>query len=176
MLSSQHSNHSINTLKHGKPDIILDYNKSKGAVDRADEMLKEFSCHRISKRWPFVLLTHIINVYALNAYLLYQKKCTNTLMTRLKFLKELGFELVKSAIKTRAIPPRTGIPNSVQAAMETVISSPPQQIPVHTARTASSRVGKRNCCTFCPRLKDAKYRVRCLYALHTYALNIQNPM
>ena len=71
LLSSQHSNHSISTSEHGKPDIILDYNKSKGAVDSADKMLKAFSCHRISKRWPLILLTHIINVSALNAYLLY---------------------------------------------------------------------------------------------------------
>ena len=99
LLSSQHSNHSINTLNLGKPDIILDYDKSKGAVDSADKMLKEFSCRRISKKWPFVLLTQIINVCALNAYLLYRKKRIDTSMTRLKFLKELGSELVKPAIK-----------------------------------------------------------------------------
>ena len=89
-------------------------------------MLKEFSCHRISKRWPFVLLTHIINVCALNAYVLYQKKFPNTVLTRLNFLKDLGSELVKPAIKTRANPPRTGIPFTVQAAMASVIDPLPQ--------------------------------------------------
>ena len=96
LLSSQHNHHSISSSEHDKPDIILDYNKSKGAADSADKMLKQFSCHRISKRWPFVLLTHIINVCALNAYLLYRKKYPNTSITRLKFLKELGSKLVKT--------------------------------------------------------------------------------
>ena len=60
LLSSQHCEESASTLDHAKPNIILDYNNTKGTVDSADKMLKEFSCHRISKRWPFVLLTHII--------------------------------------------------------------------------------------------------------------------
>ena len=159
LLSSQHSDHAVSTAEHAKPDIILDYNKSKGAVGSADKMLKEFFRHRISKRWPFVLLTHVINVCALNAYLLYKKKYPNTSLTRLNFLKELGSELVKSAIKTRANPPRTGIPTSVQAAMGTVIGLLPQQ--VQTPGAANSRTGKRNRCAFCPRSKDAKYSAKC---------------
>ena len=129
LLSSQHNDQAVSTAEHVKPDIILDYNKSKGAVDSADKMLKEFSCHRISKRRPFVVLTHIINVCALNAYVLYQKKLPNTAMATLKFLKDLGFKLVKPAIKTRANPPRTGVPLSVQAAMASVIGLLPQQVP-----------------------------------------------
>ena len=50
LLSNQHNNQAVSTAEHAKPDIILDYNKSKGAVDNADKMFKEFSCHRISKR------------------------------------------------------------------------------------------------------------------------------
>lgn len=62
LLSSQHNDQAVSTAEHAKPDITLDYNKSKGAVDSAVKMLKEFSCHRFSKRWLFVLLTHLINV------------------------------------------------------------------------------------------------------------------
>ena len=50
LLSSQHYEESVSTLDHAKPHIILDYNNTKGAVDSADKMLKEFSCHRISKK------------------------------------------------------------------------------------------------------------------------------
>ena len=99
LLSSQHNDQAVSIAEHTKPDIILNYNKFKGAVDSADKMLKEFSCRRISKRWPFVLLTHIITVCSLNAYVLYQKKFPNTALTRLNFLKDLGSELVKPAIK-----------------------------------------------------------------------------
>ena len=143
LLSSQHNGQAVSTAEHAKPDIILDYNKYEGAVDSADKMLKEFSCYRISKRWPFVLLTHIINVCALNVYVLYQKKFPNTALTRLNFLKDLGSELVKPAIKTRANPPRTGIPWSVQAAMASVIGPLQQQVP--PPMPANSGKGKRNC-------------------------------
>ena len=86
LLSSQHNDQAVSTAEHAKPDIILNYNKSKGVVDSADKMLKEFSCLRISKRWPFVFLTHIINVCALNAIVLYQKKFLNKALTRVNFL------------------------------------------------------------------------------------------
>ena len=159
LLSSQHCEQSMSTLEHAKPSMILDYNNTKGAIDNADQMLKEFSCHRISKRCPFVLLTHIINVCALNAYVLFKKKYPTTSMTRLNFLKTLGTELVKPAIKTRAVPPRIGINASVQAAMKMVIGPLPQA--VQTPSASNSRTGKRNRCAFCPRTKDNKYNVKC---------------
>ena len=151
LLSSQHNNQAVSTAEHAKPDIILDYNKSK--------MLKEFSCYRISKRWLFVLLTHIINVCALNAYVPYQKKFSNTALTRLNFFKNLGSDLVKPAIKTRANPPRTGTPLSDQADMASVIGPLPQQVPPPIP--ANSGNGKRNRCSFCPRSKDTKYSAKC---------------
>ena len=45
LLSSQHNDQAVSTAEHAKPDIILDCNKSKGVVDSADKMIKEFSCH-----------------------------------------------------------------------------------------------------------------------------------
>ena len=158
--SSQHNDQAVSTAEHAKPDITLDYNKSKCAVDGADKTLKKFSCHRISKRWTYVFLTRVINVCALNAYVLYQKKFPNTALTRLNFLKDLGSELVKPAIKTRANPPRTRIPLSVQAAMASVIGPLPQQVPSPIPANSGKR--KRNRCSFCPRSKDAKYSAQYL--------------
>ena len=167
LLSSQHNDQAVSTAKHAKPDVILNYNKSKCAVDGADKTLKEFSCHRISKRWPFVLLTHIIDVCALNAYVFYQKKFPNTALTRLNFLKDLGSKLEKPAIKTRTNPPRTGIPLSVQAAMASVIGPLRQQVPPPIPANSEKR--KRNRCSFCPRSKGTKYSVKCLLCFaYTY--------
>ena len=64
LLSSQHNDQAVSAAEHAKPDIILDYNKSKGAVDNADKTLKEFSCHRISKRWPF-FFSPILSMFVL---------------------------------------------------------------------------------------------------------------
>ena len=38
LLSSQHNDQAVSTAEHAKPDIILDYNKSKGAVDSAQQI------------------------------------------------------------------------------------------------------------------------------------------
>ena len=127
---------------------------------RVDKMLKEFSCHRITKTWPFVLLTYIINVCALNAYVLYQTKFTNTALTRLDFLRDLCSEIVKPAIKTRANLPRTETSLSVQAAMASVIGPLQQQVPPPIPANSGKR--KRNCYSFCPRSKDTKYSAKCL--------------
>ena len=50
LLSSQHQTASVSSSETKKPTVILDYNAAKGEFDTADKMLKEFSCHRISKR------------------------------------------------------------------------------------------------------------------------------
>ena len=95
-----------------------------------------------------------------------------TSMTRLNFLKKLGTELVKHTIKVRAIPPRTGIPASVQTAMEIVIGTTPQGI--HAPVTDSCGTGKRNRCALYPRKKDTKFSVKCSLCL--FSINIQVAM
>ena len=50
LLSSQHLNHSVTESEQNKPDMILECNNSKGAVDAADKVLKEYFCHRSSRR------------------------------------------------------------------------------------------------------------------------------
>ena len=37
LLSSQHNDQAVSTAEHAKPDIILNYSKSKCAVDGADK-------------------------------------------------------------------------------------------------------------------------------------------
>ena len=113
--------------------------------------------HRISRRWPFILLTHIINACCVNAFILYRKKHQATKMTRKQFLKALGMEMVKPHIKQRAAPPRIGLNKSIQNAMETVLGAVPNNPPPETLPTTK----KRGRCTYCNRNSDSKYSVRC---------------
>ena len=156
LLSTQHRDKDISTDEHSKPVMILDYNKTKGAVDSADKMLKEYSMHRISRRWPFVLLSHIINVCCLNAFILFRKKHPDMKMTRKSFLKALGLEMVKPHIERRAAPPRIGLNKSIQNAMQTVLGPLPDNRP---AADLTSK--KRGRCSMCTRDGDRKYSVRC---------------
>ena len=87
-----------------------------------------------------------------------QKEIPEFFVDQTKLPKETD-ELVKPAIKTRAKPPRTGIPTSVQAAMTAVVGPLLRQ--VQTPNTATSRTGKGNRCSLCPRTKDSKYSTKC---------------
>ena len=74
-------------------------------------------------------------------------------------MEELGSKLGKPAIKTRAIPTRTGLPTSVYAAMVTVICPLPVQ--TRTPGVDDSRAGKRNRFALCPRSsKDVKHSAK----------------
>ena len=53
LLSCQHNDHPVSTAEHAKPDIILDYNKSKGTVDSANKMLKRIFLSQNLKKWSY---------------------------------------------------------------------------------------------------------------------------
>lgn len=59
--------------KKGKPTAIINYNKTKGAVDTVDRMISSYSCARTNRRWPMRLFFHIVNVALHNSYILYVK-------------------------------------------------------------------------------------------------------
>ena len=51
LLSSQHHDNLVDK-KSGKPNIILEYNKTKGAVDTLDQMCRKYTVKRGTRRWP----------------------------------------------------------------------------------------------------------------------------
>jgi hypothetical protein len=72
-LSTLHDKHVIpnqqeNTKK--KPEVTLFYNQTKGGVDKADEMLRQYSCTAGSRRWPLACFFNIIDIACLNAYVI----------------------------------------------------------------------------------------------------------
>jgi len=50
-----------------KPGIILHYNRTKGAVDNVDELVKTYSCRRNSRRWPMIFFQNLLNIAVYNA-------------------------------------------------------------------------------------------------------------
>ena len=56
--------------KPNKPYMIFDYNSSKGGVDTADKFIREYTCYRKTARWPYRLFMNIIDISALNAFII----------------------------------------------------------------------------------------------------------
>lgn len=75
----------------GKPDIIIDYNQTKGGVDVVDKLCGAYNCARATRCWPMVIFYSSLNVAGINSYI--YKSNTNTRIPRRKFLEDLGFQL-----------------------------------------------------------------------------------
>lgn len=78
-----------------KPEIVLDYNATKGAVDTADQMCGSYSVARISRRWPLVVFYSLLDIAGINTQILYSFNENNTKQFRRLFLKSLALNLMK---------------------------------------------------------------------------------
>ena len=82
MLSSVHSvadvevgqNHPRTGLQIAKPEIIHDYNKFKGAVDRCDQMVAYSCFRRNTMKWWKKVFFHLFSLSILNASILYKQR------------------------------------------------------------------------------------------------------
>ena len=68
MLSTMHHDEAIDTENKKKPEIIIFYNSTKGAVDTVDKMTKNYTVKRKCKRWPLVIEFNNIDIAGIAAY------------------------------------------------------------------------------------------------------------
>ena len=72
-----HHDVALNDDAKKKPEIILDYNRTKGGVDIMDQMVSTYTCKRQTKRWPMTFFFNIIDVAVLNAFTVFTKEHPN---------------------------------------------------------------------------------------------------
>lgn len=61
----------------GKPEMIIDYNKTKGGVDEVDKKCSNYSTSRRTRRWPMAIFYRLIDISGINSYVLYND-CDNS--------------------------------------------------------------------------------------------------
>lgn len=56
--------HDVGTIEveSNKPDMIVDYNRTKCGVDVVDQLCATYSVARVTKRWPMVIFNAILNI------------------------------------------------------------------------------------------------------------------
>jgi hypothetical protein len=165
LLSTQLLGSEISDNETKKPEVILHYNKTKGAVDTGDKMTAEYSCVRSTRRWPFRLFMEMVDIAALNAYLLWLEKFPlwkkNNRSKRKCFIRELGIQLAMPNILKRKNS-QIKFHKQHQDAFESVINYCKQISPSNTdvsdeapqpqlesAIKLESRVSAKTC-RFCP--------------------------
>ncbi|XP_060536366.1 uncharacterized protein LOC132708207 [Cylas formicarius] len=137
-----------------KPDIILHYNKTKGAVDTTDKMVKDNSARRISNRWQMAIFGQLLDVAALNAFISLSAKFpdekSKSKNSRSKFLLDLGESLIReNVIRRFKTEPR--IPNSVQSYVLEMFPELEKQHEIHYEEPERPVSGR---CYLCNRKND----------------------
>ena len=98
-MSTMHSSPDVDTsTEKKKPEVILFYNSTKGGVDTMDQMLRCYSIKRMTQRWPMVIFYNMVDVSAMNAFIvwtsIHPSTSANKGNERRKFLITLGKELL----------------------------------------------------------------------------------
>ncbi|XP_008423828.1 piggyBac transposable element-derived protein 4-like [Poecilia reticulata] len=160
VMSTMHKDASLTTREDMKPQMILDYNSTKGGVDNLDKVTAAYSCQRKSTRWPLVVFYNIVDVSAYNAYVLWieinQHWNASKLYRRRIFLEELGKALVTPKIQNRARPARSPAAAAVIANVQVRASDQPTMDPLDKCAK------KRRRCQVCPSRDDSKTSTSCV--------------
>ncbi|KAL4007576.1 hypothetical protein ACER0C_001428 [Sarotherodon galilaeus] len=159
VMSTMHTDASLSTRDDKTPQMILDYNSTKGGVDNLDKVTATYSCQLKTARWPLVIFYNILGVSAYNAYVLWteinQHWNAGKLYRRRLFLEELGKSLVTPKIQMRVRPAQSP---AAAAVIEKVKCAPSNQFAVDSVEPG---IKKQKRCQVCPSREDIKTSTVC---------------
>jgi hypothetical protein len=152
LLTSKHHDSQVDN-KTGKPIVILDYNKTKGAVDTFDQL-----CHRFYG---------MIDIAGINAMLIWKAKNPqwnqNIKHKRRLFLEELGLALVSHQLDFRSKNSKF-LNVDIQNALA-IVGYPVMKRNISIINENSTQA-KRKRCSFCERSTDKKTSTQRLFVMN----------
>lgn len=151
LLSTMHDKGTLDEHTN-KPDIIIDYNMTKGGVDTVDQMCSKYSVNRITRRWTMLVWYSLLNVAGINAQILFHSNQSNCPVVRRIFLKNLSFQLMKGHLTERAAIP--SLPLDIRVFLDKY------KVEEQT-ETEEQPLKKRGRCKTCGRSKNINTTVRC---------------
>lgn len=107
LMSTLHRDGRICDQEHQKPEVIMDYNATKGGVDNMDKLVKAYSCKRRTLHWPLVTCWTSQHTTPLSGCHWHTEWNGGKLQRTRLFLEELGKALVRPQILKRQRVPRT---------------------------------------------------------------------
>lgn len=163
LISTMHHDDEVDEASL-KPEIILEYNRTKSGVDVVDKMCAHYDVARNTKRWPLTGFFNILNIAGINAICLYALNNGFQKPTRECFLRSIAEGLVRPQILKRIYA--KNIPRNIKKRGFLLLNI---EEPSTTARAQDPethmpkrpRTGKGRC-YLCPRSLDRKTPVSCL--------------
>lgn len=144
LLSTMHDEAHIDASSN-KPEIIMDYNATKGGVDTVDKLCATYSVKRITRRWPCAIFFSLLNIAGINAQVLYMlTNPDDKAPCRRIFLKNLSLSLMKDHLQSRS-KLRT-LPSDISSFLSRNYAVPNYEVPEQTS-------SKRGTCGLCIREK-----------------------
>lgn len=92
LLSSLHSHVSVSESQKRTPETVQFYNETKFGVDVVDQMARMYSTKAGSRRWPMHIFYNILDLAAINSWVLY-KEVTGERISRREYILDLCEEL-----------------------------------------------------------------------------------
>ena len=68
LLSTMHDDAAVDDTPKRKPEMVLYYNRTKGGVDKMDQLAHTYTVKRRTKRWPLVVFMNLLDIAAIAAY------------------------------------------------------------------------------------------------------------
>lgn len=96
-----------------KPNVIIDYIKHMGGVDRSDHFIASYHFIRRTKKWYRKYFFWLFEVALVNAYILYNevnKRNQNKAMSHIEFRRSLVRDLVADRVSNKPKRRKTGRP------------------------------------------------------------------
>lgn len=120
LLNIMHSSPTISSENDKrKPAIVEFYNANKVGVDVHDQMNRQYSTVSASRRWPLAIWSNLLNIRAINAWIIF-KKLTRSSISRRNFMMQLIESLCQKECKSntkgeqrKRIPKEQNIPSFV---------------------------------------------------------------
>uniref|UniRef100_A0A1A7XFA5 PiggyBac transposable element-derived protein domain-containing protein n=1 Tax=Iconisemion striatum TaxID=60296 RepID=A0A1A7XFA5_9TELE len=109
ILSTLHKSVEICEGPKKKPSTVQYYNKTRQGVDILDKMLQQFSSRAGTRRWPVAVFYNILDIAALNAWVLY-RSCIDSRINRRAFILELCQELRVEHVLCSSNPITSSLP------------------------------------------------------------------
>ncbi|CAH2009351.1 unnamed protein product [Acanthoscelides obtectus] len=163
-MSTLHHDKAISDRADKKPQVILDYNATKGAVDTLDQLIGTYTCKKKTNRWPMVIFYNMIDTSAYNAFVLWTSINPNwnenKLTKRRLYLEELGKALVTPLITSRKFLPRGEESRRLVRRSQASGSGSEAQSDI-PCTSVTGTATKRARCKFCPSRNDNKTNILC---------------
>ena len=139
-----------------KPEVVVNYDKYMGGVDRSDQMVSYATFNARTLKWWKRVIFHVFSLAILNAYILYKSTTTDAVkMSHRQFRKNLVRQLV-SSVNKEDVPGMNSPTGRPKAPQEPIMRLMGRHFPEKIVAEGKKKNVSQSCavCTTAERKKD----------------------